>query len=555
MKSFVRNILRQTGMLNCAYRLYEHLWPAAIKNAQTIRKRGDELFRGDSREGFSPALQNLPVKYTALIMGVSSVDIVMMQAPQIIAARFAGYELRVILATPAPALENIYRKLGVSSFIYMTESLGREIHPEATILLDAVQEQADLHKQDYRGIPAGKFALSTYMRRTRRGRIDVSDPAVRSELLKCLSQSLHHTDDAIGIMDAFSPDLVFFIDRGYTPEGEVFEAALLSGAEAITMNTAHRGGYVMYKRYGPLNKGQHPVSLSQESWQSILNMAFSNKHWQMTHGELADAYGSGQWYDEVGTQFGKSLLDKASIISQLGLDPHRKTAVLFAHMFWDATFFWGEDLFEDYEEWFIESLKAMAKNNRLNWVIKLHPANNVKNARDGFTGEHVEYDAIRRAVGELPSHIKILAPEAPISTFSLFEMIDYCLTVRGTVGIEAACFGIPVITAGTGRYDGLGFTKDHQTQEEYLKTLETLEDIPPMDQSATELARRYAWGILFARTLGFETVDFSYAQNSAASLQISANPTAIKDPSNAPDIVSIREWLESGSEDMIALEM
>ena len=34
----------------------------------------------------------------------------------------------------------------------------------------------------------------------------------------------------------------------------------------------------------------------------------------------------------------------------------------------------------------------------------------------------------------------------------LFKVIDYGITVRGTIGIELPCFGIPVITAGTGRY-------------------------------------------------------------------------------------------------------
>ena len=41
-----------------------------------------------------------------------------------------------------------------------------------------------------------------------------------------------------------------------------------------------------------------------------------------------------------------------------------------------------------------------------------------------------------------------------------FQNIDFALTVRGTVGCELACYGVPVITAGTGRYSHQGFTVD-----------------------------------------------------------------------------------------------
>jgi hypothetical protein len=46
--------------------------------------------------------------------------------------------------------------------------------------------------------------------------------------------------------------------------------------------------------------------------------------------------------------------------------------------------------------------------------------------------------------------------------------MDYCLTVHGTAGIEAARLGITVLTTGTGRYDRRGFTSDSDSREEYL---------------------------------------------------------------------------------------
>ena len=48
-------------------------------------------------------------------------------------------------------------------------------------------------------------------------------------------------------------------------------------------------------------------------------------------------------------------------IKKFNLDPNKKIAVLFSHIFWDGTFFYGEDLFIDYEDWFRETLKVMIK--------------------------------------------------------------------------------------------------------------------------------------------------------------------------------------------------
>ena len=61
---------------------------------------------------------------------------------------------------------------------------------------------------------------------------------------------------------------------------------------------------------------------------------------------------------------------------------------------------------------------------------------------------------IRERVGKLPPHVRVLAPDTKVSTLSLFRSIDAGITVRGSIGYELPCFGVPVVTAGTGRYSG-----------------------------------------------------------------------------------------------------
>ena len=166
--------------------------------------------------------------------------------------------------------------------------------------------------------------------------------------------------------------------------------------------------------------------------------------------------------------------------------------------------FYGEDLFGDQEEWFVETIRAACANDRVNWIVKLHPANVWKRRRDGVEGEELgDLVAIREAVGELPAHVKLLLPESPIATRSLFDLVDWGITIRGSIGVELPCFGVPVLTAGTGFYSGRGFTVDSATAEEYLGRLAHIEEIPPLTPEQVELARRHAYALFRLRPTPF----------------------------------------------------
>ena len=172
---------------------------------------------------------------------------------------------------------------------------------------------------------------------------------------------------------------------------------------------------------------------------------------------------------------------KGEIFKRYGLDQTKKLAVVFSHVLWDANLFYGEDLFKDYGDWFEQTVKAACENDRVNWLIKMHPANLWKRSREGSEGEYAEISIINDSIGKLPLHVKILDPSASVSTLSLYESIDYAITVRGTAATEAPCFGVPTLTAGTGRCDGFGFTIDSHSCEEYLNKLDTIEKIPKMN--------------------------------------------------------------------------
>jgi len=543
--------LLDLGLLKPLRRARRRLSPAWRADQARLAAESDKILTRFSTPP-AEALARCPRDRAALVVGQGNPGFALFQLPLLAGLRASGHRITVALPAPAPAMERLYAALGVEGFVFIEDYLRRAVPDRALRAMEAVTTLDDALALSHAGCAVGKYALSTLMRRTRRGDIPLDDPATAAEFRAYARRSVAYAEAQTRLVATARPDLVCFYDRGYTPDGELFDAALAAGARATTLNAAHRSGLLMLKRYHPGNRDRHPASLSAESWAAVKAMPWSDAHWRALHDELADAYRSGAWYDEVGTQRDRAILDRERVFAALGLDPAKKTAVVFAHLFWDATFFWGRDLFGTYEAWFKAVARVAARNPGLNWVFKVHPANLVKSRRDGYAGEPSESVALREVLGALPAHVKLMPADHPVSTFSLFDAMDYCLTVRGTVGLEAACFGIPTITAGTGRYDRKGFTVDPETPEDYLARLDRLGEIPPLSPAQTELARRYAWALLRARPVATRCVRFRYEADGQASLTVEPDP-AVDDLLAAPDVRAIAAWLESGAEDHLAL--
>jgi hypothetical protein len=117
----------------------------------------------------------------------------------------------------------------------------------------------------------------------------------------------------------------------------------------------------------------------------------------------------------------------------------------------------------------------------------------------GDVAESTEVTLVRDHFRELPDHVRLLLPETRISTRSLYEFADYGVTVRGTAGMEMACFGKAVFTAGTGAYSGLGFTTDSASVEEYLDRLSCIQEYGPLGATAQQRARRYVHALFVRR--------------------------------------------------------
>ena len=434
-----------------------------------LRLVRDRRALGNLRRQFGDGLARPPRRpdRVVLVTGLTDIAAITLQSPIITAFRLAGYLPVVVLDSRASLAEAAYRAVGVEKFAFHEDHMPAACDTPAIAPGIALEE---LLAMSHGGITVGRYAVARLMRWLRDGDPDLSGAHIDTTRT-AIAEACAYTDSVRAIIALHRPSAALFLDHGYSPEGQLFDLMLDHGGACFTWNAAHRDGMLMLKRYGPDNRDVHPSSLSARTWRRLRDMGWTEGHWHTLRREIEDCYHAGHWYGEVGTQFHKRFPAPEALKAELGLDPAKPTAVIFPHIFWDATFFWGTDLFRNYEQWFVQTLKAACANDRLNWIVKIHPGNMVKDRRDGYQGEHSEIAAIRTAVGALPPHVRLIAAGDDIGTLSLYHVLDHCITVRGTVGIEAAAFGKRVVTAGTGRYDRLGFTVDPGTVDAYLDTL------------------------------------------------------------------------------------
>ena len=461
-----------------------------------------------------------------------------------------GLEPVVLVPTESDLPRRYFRLFGVRRFVtldeYLDEAREAEARDEAEALLDRVRTPADLKTLTFRGADVGREALSTISRYLHEGGVDLDDPRAQALLRELLPAAVRTALAAEALLEEVRPDLVLFNEKNYADQGPLCDIALLRGLNVVQFVSGFEDDTMVFKRYTAETKAIHPRSLADASWDRVRAIEWTAERDAELQREFARRYDKDATFLARWNQGWTRRVPREEIRRSLGLADGRRTAVVFSHVLWDANMFFGRDLFADQEEWFVETVRAAAANDRVDWIVKLHPANVWKRKRDGVTGELDEHVAIRERIGELPRHVRLLEPDTEISTWSLFDVTDYGITIRGSVGFELPCFGKPALTAGTGFYSGRGFTVDSDTREEYLGRLARIEELGPPTREQVELAKKHAYALFKLRQTRFtsfrsvfkpvEEIDDPYE----ATIEVTASSS--EELAQAEDLRRLGDW-------------
>lgn len=163
---------------------------------------------------------------------------------------------------------------------------------------------------------------------------------------------------------------------------------------------------------------------------------------------------------------GKKAYTKTELFNLFGLHDDKPCVLVAAHEFADTCHYSYDLIFRDYFDWFIKTLEILSKESKYHIFIKEHPSAK-------FYGKQGAVAAVMEKLNLSNMH---MIP-SDMNTLCLFDFMDCIVTCCGTIGLEAACFGIPVITASKGYYYGYGLDYNCDDFESYVKTLKNIDQM------------------------------------------------------------------------------
>lgn len=368
-----------------------------------------------------------------------------------------------------------------------------------------LSEQIDIKAiKDYKylGNNVGVFAWNSMNRYMKGHLIELKD--LRNEEEKIIYRryfyaSLVHTHVANVVIGKLKPVSLLtshgvFVD--YAPP--ISEAGLMG-----LSYTAWCSGYADFLHYFSASESTNESGLrgiSRKQWENIKRTLLTDSENRRLDDYIYNRYFKGLSSDLI---LKSSPESPEALKRKLHIDNDNPTVALFAHVNWDAVLGSRAMLFDNANQWVVESIKKMSQIKDVNWIIKMHPGE-VHNGTLFRT-----YDVIQKEFDSIPDHIKIIRNDTEINTYGLYQLVDAGITVLGTAGTELPLFGKPIITTGEAHFSGKGFSIDSKSESEYFSILENIRKIKPLTEEQIRIARRYAYYYFIQRQIPLNIMDKS----------------------------------------------
>jgi len=507
IKDFVRRVwpLRLVAFLLFRPRLFRDHFVYSLVDYRRFRSSIERFRRFLAR---SPDTQTGSDRPGLLIVAGQAMNAHWCQLWSVLGGLYRRNGQRVfVLTSKSEPIHNLYFRLFRIEFIYLEDlRIRSNIVPESFVndvaRLDAFQDFKDFSVD---GVPFGRIAISTYSRQRATGIIDVSNPQVRTEIRAWLHYLYQTFEVAKRLYETKNIQMLFFTEVFMEEYGAFYYGALVLELNVIRFAGTVRDDAVIVQHLTDESDRTHHASVNPLSWARICEYADSPTVEKELQQNFLDRYGD-RWALSKRNQPNTRIMSPAEAKELLGVPDGRKIAVIFSHILYDTLFFFGEDLFPCYADWFVETVKAACLNPNVQWFVKVHPSNLWRGELEHyFGGKYEEVRLIERYIGALPDHVRLIYPDTPISPYTWFQIADYGVTVRGTSGIELGALGKTVITAGSGRYEEIGFTVNSRSTDEYLSVLARLPDVPALTAEQRRLGARFAYATFCMKPF---TLDF-----------------------------------------------
>jgi hypothetical protein len=155
-------------------------------------------------------------------------------------------------------------------------------------------------------------------------------------------------------------------------------------------------------------------------------------------------------------------IDRTTICQRFGFDPARPLVTVYASNWFDFPHSCAMEHFRDFQDWIETTARVAAEVKDVNWLFKPHPCDDWYPSAKGPTLAKIIAAVNAPNVQLTDKHWNAL---------DLMRAIDGGITYHGTVGIELAGLGKPVMVADRGFYGDCGFVLKAPSRQDYLDAL------------------------------------------------------------------------------------
>ena len=360
----------------------------------------------------------------------------------------------------------------------LTSNLKYKIQNEAKEIFSKIKSHNDLLNLKYKGIQIGDLIYDMSMRRKElKASVWKIDDSILEEIKIALT-SFYSIDI---IKNKYKINAIVTSDTIGTEYGVLLRYL---NSQKIESYVGH-GGTFMIKKYKSYNNGRYDPSYKMPT--HLVNKLIKNRKNELL--KNANTYLNNRINGNVNNLDAKSAYDekllnfksKGEFCKEYNLIEDKPIVIIMLHSFNDYCNHFNNMLYPDYYSWFIDTLKISKKIKNINWIFKEHPACKYYPHDGNLKGIFSVIDDYQ--------NITFLDNEHKINTAAILKYSNCILTCHGTIGLEAASFGIPSILISDSYYSDFEIGYKCDSIEDYYHQLSNIEKVKPLNESKIEIAK------------------------------------------------------------------
>jgi len=304
-------------------------------------------------------------------------------------------------------------------------------------------------------LPADIVMYDAILKKQRMPCIDLSDPKIEGYV----ATILRIIDNNMELLDRIRPQLLLLSHlSGF------FSATLGMLAAQKNIPAIFLGGRFGTERFKKITGKSYFYDYFDVPKNKDLNFMIPNKVKALA--EIGDAYLKKRFLGET-TDIGgiyayqkrKKHVERKDILEKFGWNPDLPIVVVYASNWFDYPHTYGMNQFRDFLDWIGATVAVAREVTDVNWLFKAHPCDAWYK---GSTLDDILPD---------PIAVHVRHAQKDWQGKSLINCVDAMITYHGSIGIEGAALGKPVMVADRGFYHDFGFVHFPKNREAYIHAL------------------------------------------------------------------------------------